>query len=353
MVNAGSAFHCGPRGDLLNASVLSDDPAVNLQLGLGVELAVLPPYLYALWSIKPSADGASDAAVEAARTIRAVAYEEMLHAALVGNVLNALGAPPRVTRFLMTYPGPLPGHTTKPPYAYDVGLGPLSPATVETFMRIELPEWDEVKAPSPDANGRWITIGQFYDTVEEQLRELGAGAFRNGRQLPLGDNPGPGRLVDVVDLPSALEAIATIVDQGEGHKPKSLNPSDRPSSEDDDDHEVAHYYQFKTIATYFKTRLLDAERDVYPVISNPDAARYTPEQQAANTQFNTVYTALLNSLQTMFTSDSPRAFGEPAKLMTQLTHLAAVLRGCGDVPGTAFVAGPTFEYLGAPSGGRP
>jgi hypothetical protein len=36
---------------LLNASVLSDDPAVNLQLGLGVELAVLPPYLSALWSI--------------------------------------------------------------------------------------------------------------------------------------------------------------------------------------------------------------------------------------------------------------------------------------------------------------
>src|SRR5258706_7162370 len=60
-----SAFHFGPRGELLNASVLSDDPAVNLQLGLGVELAVLPPYLYALWSIKPAAEGASDAAAEA------------------------------------------------------------------------------------------------------------------------------------------------------------------------------------------------------------------------------------------------------------------------------------------------
>jgi hypothetical protein len=338
---------------LLNASVLSDDPAVNLQLGLGVELAVLPPYLYALWSIKPAAEGASDAAVEAARTIRAVAYEEMLHAALVGNVLNALGAQPRLTKFLMRYPGPLPGHTTKPPYAYDVGLGSLSPATVETFMRIELPEWDEVEGPTANADGGWITIGQFYDAVENQLRELPAGAFGNGRQLPLGDNPGPGRLLDVVDLPSALEAIATIVDQGEGHKPESRKPADRPGSEDDDDHEVAHYYQFKTIATYFKTRLIDAARDLYPVIANPDAARYTSAQQAANTQFNTVYTALLNSLQTMFTSRVPRAFGESTKLMNQLAHLAAVLRGCGNVPGTAFVAGPTFEYLGAPPGGRP
>jgi hypothetical protein len=335
---------------LLNASVLSDDPAVNLQLGLGVELAVLPPYLYALWSIKPAGEGASDAAVEAARTIRAVAYEEMLHAALVGNLLNALGARPRLTKFLMTYPGPLPGHTTKPPYAYDVGLGPLSAATVETFMRIELPEWDEVEATSPSADGRWITIGEFYDEVEDQLRELPAGAFGNGRQLPLGDNPGPGRLVDVVDVQSALEAIATIVDQGEGHKPKS---PDDPSFEDDDDHEVAHYYQFKTIATYFKTKLIDAERDLYPVIGNPDAGRYTSQQRAANTQFNVVYTDLLNGLQATFTSRAPRAFGEPTKLMNRLAQLAAVLRGCGNVPGTAFVAGPTFEYLGPPPGDRP
>jgi hypothetical protein len=335
---------------LLNASVLSDDPAVNLQLGLGVELAVLPPYLYALWSIKPAGEGASDAAVEAARTIRAVAYEEMLHAALVGNLLNALGAQPRLTKFLMTYPGPLPGHTTKPPYAYDVGLAPLSPATVETFMRIELPEWDEVKAASPSADGRWITIGEFYDKVEDQLRELPAGAFGNGRQLPLGDNPGPGRLVDVVDVRSALEAIATIVDQGEGHKPKS---PDDPSFEDDDDHEVAHYYQFKTIATYFETKLIDAERDLYPVIGNPDAGRYTSRQRAANTQFNVVYTDLLNGLQATFTSRAPRAFGEPTKLMNRLAQLAAVLRGCGNVPGTAFVAGPTFEYLGPPPGDRP
>jgi hypothetical protein len=88
------------------------------------------------------------------------------------------------------------------------------------------------------------------------------------------------------------------------------------------------------------------------VIGNPDARRYTSGQQAANTRFNTVYTALLNSLQAMFTSRMPRAFGEPAKLMTQLAQLAAVLRSAGDVPGTAFVAGPTFEYLRAPTGGR-
>ncbi|MGZ6590056.1 MAG: ferritin-like domain-containing protein, partial [Solirubrobacteraceae bacterium] len=146
---------------MLNASVLSDDPATNLQLALGVELSVLPPYLYALWSIKSRADGASNAAVEAANSIRAVVYEEMLHAGLVGNILNALGVRPQVSEHLMSYPGPLPGHTTDPPYAYDVGLGPLSPTTVATFLRIELPEWD-----APRDRGPWITIAELYDEVK-------------------------------------------------------------------------------------------------------------------------------------------------------------------------------------------
>ena len=43
---------------MLNASALSEDPAANLQLALGVELAVPPLYLRALWSINPDADSA-------------------------------------------------------------------------------------------------------------------------------------------------------------------------------------------------------------------------------------------------------------------------------------------------------
>ena len=112
-------------------------------------------------------------------------------------------------------------------------------------MRIELPEWGPVTAASPEGHGGWITIGALYNAIEDQLRELPPAAFGKGRQMPPGDNPGPGRLVDVIDLDNALEAIATIVDQGEGHKPAS---SGDPGSKYDDDHEVAHYYQFQTIA---------------------------------------------------------------------------------------------------------
>ena len=323
---------------MLNASVLSEDPAANLQLALGVELAVLPPYLYALWSIKPAADGASEAALQAANSIRAVVYEEMLHAGLVGNLLNAIGTRPQMLEHLVTYPGPLPGHTTDPPYAYDVGLGPLSTTTVATFLKIERPDWEP-----PVTAGDWITIADLYDKVKRQLAHLPVGGFRGGHQLPQGDNPGPGELIDVVDLQSALDAIETVIDQGEGHRPKS---QDDPAAESDDDHEVAHYYQFQTISQYLSDGLISPERDLYPMIENPNAGEYTTQQKAANLEFNQAYTALLDSLQETFSSDAPRAFGPPVQFMLQLEHLAAVLRNTGVVRGSPALPGPTFEYLG-------
>jgi ferritin-like protein len=329
---------------VLNASALSEDPARNLQLALGVELGVLPPYLYALWSIRPPAEGASVGAAEAAYIIRTVVYEEMLHAGLVANVLNALGVRPEVTAHLMSYPCPLPGHVTTPPWGYDVGLAALGVDAVETFLRIECPEWD----PLPDQRSRgWITIGEFYETIGRQLRELPAGAFDGGRQVPLSNNPGSGEMVAVVDLESALEAIDTVVDQGEGHRPKHAVDA---AAESDDDHEVAHYYQFKTLAGYFTSGLIDAGRDLHPVIADPCAERYSPQQQAANQAFNEAYTALLDDLQATLGSGAPRMFGAPTKLMVELEQRAAVLRNAGSVPGTGRVAGPTFEYLGSRAG---
>jgi Ferritin-like len=323
---------------MLEASAVSGDPVTNLQLALGVELAVMPPYLYALWSIKPAAEGAGPAAREAARTIRAVVYEEMLHAALVGNILNALGKAPLVTSHLMTYPGPLPGHMKTGPYAYDVFLGWFSADAVDMFLRIENPHW-----PAPGAAaGGWTTLRELYDRVIAELRKQNA-SFDGGRQVAAADSPGAGRMLPVTSLTSAIDAIAIVLDQGEGLHPSKQDP---PSKyEDDQDHEAAHYYQFQTIRDYFSGGLVKASRDVYPVVTNPDPASYSAAQRAANDRFNQVYTALLDSLQTMFTSSSPAPFGPPTKLMGQLSHLAAALRSLGPVPGTANLAGPTFQYL--------
>jgi hypothetical protein len=305
---------------------------------------VLAPYLYALWSIRPEAEGVSPAAVQAAYAIRTVAYEEMLHAGLVANVMNALGVRPDVTAHLVSYPGPLPGHVTEPPWGYVVGLAPLSPDAVQTFLRIERPDWDEQATP-PDKG--WITIGEFYATIGDQLRGLPASAFHGGHQVPLSNNPGPGEMITVVDLESALAAIETVVDQGEGHRPKGAVT---PAAESDDDHEVAHYYQFRALAQSFSSGLIDEGRDLYPVIADPRPAQYSTEQQAANHGFNEAYTALLDDLQATLSSDGPRIFGASTQLMLELEHRAAVLRSAGPVPDTSLVAGPTFEYLSHPAG---
>lgn len=322
---------------MLKGSCLTGDPVRDLQLGLDIELSALPPYLYSLWSIRPPSEGASVAAIEAANTIRSVVYEEMLHIALAANLLNALGTHPRIAHRRMTYPGPLPGFVESGPYAFDVGLVPLSDQSVQTFMRIELPEWDVPQGTLDDEG--IITLGAFYEEIQTQLKTLPPNAFSHGGQLAARNNPGPGFLNPVRGSASALDAICTIVDQGEGF------PAQKTDCQDDGDHEVAHYCKFLALKGYLTNGLVIPERDVYPVISNPVALQYTEEQQGANRQFNLYYTKLLDSLQSALGGETPGIWGVPTRLMTGLSHAAAVLRTAGCVPGTNLVAGPTFEYL--------
>ena len=61
----------------------------HLALAVQVELTTVPPYLYALYSIE-------DQTSEAARLIKSVVAEEMLHAALVANLLVAVGGATRL-----------------------------------------------------------------------------------------------------------------------------------------------------------------------------------------------------------------------------------------------------------------
>ena len=60
----------------------------HLQVALELEMATLPPYLCALYSIP---DGSN---VEVAGLIRSVMMEEMLHIMLVANVLNGVRGSP-------------------------------------------------------------------------------------------------------------------------------------------------------------------------------------------------------------------------------------------------------------------
>ena len=62
-----------------------EDLHYYLKQAMAVEHATLPPYITALYSMKPGTN------IEAFHILRAVAVEEMLHLTLAANVFNAEG----------------------------------------------------------------------------------------------------------------------------------------------------------------------------------------------------------------------------------------------------------------------
>src|SRR5205823_10442304 len=99
-----------------------------------LEHSTIPPYLYALYSIKRGFNTA------AASIIRSVVIEEMLHLTIAANTLIAIGGSPQLnTRgFIPLYPGHLPMDIHE---GLLVGLEPLSRNLLGgVFMVIEEPE---------------------------------------------------------------------------------------------------------------------------------------------------------------------------------------------------------------------
>src|SRR3954470_4964892 len=220
-----------------------EDLREHLQWAIALEHSTLPPYLCALYSIKPGSNGAAVA------VITSVFIEEMLHMTLAANLLNAVGGAPVLdhAQFIPRYPAYLP-HSAD---AFQVSLEPFSPAAIETFMKIERPE--DSGAP-PEAEG-YETIGQFYQAIEEGLKrlcgEIGEAALFTGdpaRQiLPESFNySGSGRVIAVSDLASALAAIDEIEEQGEGLKHAEVWDGDRDMFHPERE-EVAHYFRFEEI----------------------------------------------------------------------------------------------------------
>jgi len=115
-----------------------DDLRQHLQWAIELEHSTLPPYLCALYSIKP---GTNEPAVD---VLTSVFVEEMLHMTLAANVLNAVGCNPVLDRpdFIPRYPTYLP-HSSD---AFLVSLAPFSPDAIDTFMKIERPEENDAPA---------------------------------------------------------------------------------------------------------------------------------------------------------------------------------------------------------------
>src|ERR1043166_7123908 len=143
-----------------------------LQTALELELSTIPPYMVALLSIH------TDANREAADLVRGVMIEEMLHMALVANVLNAVGGAPRIDKeTIPSYPLELEFDGKKfRDRDFPVSLAAFSKEQISTFMQIEAPE-DLVKPRALEFKRivvRGLTIGQFYLNIVALLEELDA-----------------------------------------------------------------------------------------------------------------------------------------------------------------------------------
>jgi CDGSH-type Zn-finger protein/uncharacterized Fe-S cluster protein YjdI len=242
------------------------------------EHTVMCTYLYAQWSLKrDQSEGITSEEKEAIdrwrASIRSVAMEEMLHLALVNNLLAAIGATPHLSR---------PDFPVKQGYfpaEVDFHLAPFDEQSIEHFVFIEKPEGIDIKdgagfhheshyervvctdllTPTPR---EYSSQGHLYHGIAQAIRrladELGEDGLFLGHgeaQLSSAEFPLPG-LIEVTGVETAMKAIEEIVLQGEGA------PAHREDS---------HYARFAAIRDEYQT-LRAARPDfvaAHPAAVNP------------------------------------------------------------------------------------
>ena len=208
------------------------DLSTLLQDALRLEHATVPPYLTAGYSLKV---GTTNNTVR--NMILQVAVQEMLHMAIVANVINAIGGRPRFAdpSLIPTYPGPLPMSIGS---GLQVGLKKFSMDLVQhVFMMIEQPE-HPLEFPLAGAAETFATIGEFYQALIDKIYELGDGIFigNPARQVTGASFP-PGQLLSVTNAASAVKGLQQIVREGEGTPTTPIGDADK----------IAHYYRFASI----------------------------------------------------------------------------------------------------------
>jgi Ferritin-like len=203
-----------------------------------IEHLAMGQYLYAAFSLRtdvgPGMTGDQLEAVERwRRALLSIAAEEMLHWAMVNNLLTAIGSAPYVTR--PNYPQRAKGY----PPSVQFALLPFGEDALRHFVYFEramdvdvadsgtFQHTGEEPAPmsaselQPRPQG-FLTQGQLYRSLGDGLRNLVDRLGEDG--LFIGppwaqaapDSFGWQTLTPVRDLESALVVLETIVEQGEG-----------------------------------------------------------------------------------------------------------------------------------------
>ena len=335
-----------------------------------VEHLIMCQYLYASFSLKSGPeDGLT--AEQAAAVVRwrdlltGIAVEEMLHLALVFNVMTAIGAAPPLSR-----PN-FPRRSEDLPGGVQFRLLPFGADALTHFLYLERPEGMErldaegfvptIPPREPIEPGEVISRAQDFGTVGHLYRGIEQGlAALSGRFGERGLFVGPRRtqatpelfrwpqLVAVHDLASATAAINEIIEQGEGAR---------------GDWRSAHYGRFLGIwEEYAKLKEASpAFEPAFPVIPAFTRQPYDvterqplltdPLTHAVAEVFNLGYELLLQALNRFFTHTDETdeqlhtlvsaAFGLMADVLRPLGRTLPRLPAGPGHPGRT--AGPTFE----------
>jgi len=325
-----------------------------LQSAIKLEHATIPPYLAAAYSLKNGINN------EIRNLIVNISEEEMLHMAIVCNVLNAIGGRPNLDspEFIPTYPGPLPMSIG----GFDVGLEKFSKELVrDVFMKIESPEnpipFPEMPEMGAVATANFSTIGAFYNAIIKKIKELGDGIFTGdvNRQVVGKETAGfpPDQLFKITNVATAVPALEKIVREGEG----------TTSIPFDDENEPAHFYRFKEISlgrhlvkddtapngfSYSGNKIEFEKTEIFDFPANSKAADYAEGSEARRKvdAFNLLYSDILRLLQKSFNGE-PGQIGAAVALMPRLRTAARDVLRTED-PNTGRQCGLTFEYVPAP-----
>ena len=202
-----------------------------------LEHMIMCQYLFAEWTLKDERDGLTAEQAGAIdgwrKLLRGIAVEEMLHLALVANLMSSIGAAPVFGR-----PN-FPQRSGYFPASIQLDLMPFGERALKHFLYLERPEGMErqdaegfvpiapPRAPLDPAEAmprgqEFMTVGHLYRGVEEGLQMLAStlgeqrlfvGSPRAQATPELFQWP---QVVAVTDLDSAMRAVAEIIEQGEG-----------------------------------------------------------------------------------------------------------------------------------------
>jgi len=340
-----------------------------------LEHMIMCEYLFAAFSLKQQgSEGVTEEQLAAIkrweRDISRVATQEMLHLALVSNLLTSLGAIPFFNR-----PN-FPQRSKYYPPEVQLALVPFGQKALQHFLYLERPEGMDLKdAPGfeieamprlgslleegqivPESQD-FLTVGHLYRGIEQGFRFL---VDKYGEQrVFIGPQQEQARkqhlgwpeLIAVTNLTSAVQAIETIVEQGEGAR---------------GDWQSSHYGQFvRVMKEYLELKQQDASFEpARPVVaayvhmpSDADEAPLITDPITAGVSelFNACYEVMLQLLIRYFIHSGGSESEEELKMLsgTAVDAMFLVIKPLGtlltslplgeEMPGR--MAGPSFEIF--------